>query len=180
MKLSRSILCWGLLLILLSSCGGDDDDVMNGLEGTWTAIEFGASLSLESLVMAQIDIESTSLDYCLTFDGESFTTSGAYDINAKFDIDGFPTQTINQSYTSVQGSGDYTLDGSTIFVTGSFYDYELDGLPETGISDADQQAEYFIDDNGRLVVDQNESITQSEQGITVTVDVISRSVWERK
>lgn len=163
--------------------GEDDDNNMNltGIEGEWTAIEFSATTTTNSagqVINAQI--VGTSLVYCLTLQGGQFQTNGNYILTTEATTSGvvIPTQTSN--FENVEGTGTYIDNGTSLEIDGAFFEIDVNGMSITEVSNGPQTAEYSIDSEGNLVLIQNESISETVQGITVTADVQSSSTWARK
>ena len=173
-NLFKNLFCFALLVSLIS-CGSEETETT--LEGTWTAVEFSASISLTTSdgETGTIEIESTDLNYDLTLDGSSFTTSGSYDVTVTASLTGVGTETIDQSYTDVMGSGTYTSTDTDITIDGSFFELELDGMPFMITGEA-QSGPYEINSDGELIFEQDETISETE----VTGSVRSFSKWVKK
>lgn len=169
------------IIILMFSCGKDDDPAAKGdLEGDWTATAYSATIETSSagVGLSTIVAEGTSFDYDLNLDGSMFTTSGSYSANQTVTTAGF-TQSNAVDYANISGSGTYTVDGNTMTIEGSFFDFEAAGMSFTGGGEM-QTATFEINSDGELILNQNETITDSSNGITVDAKIVSSSTWVRK
>ncbi len=169
------------IVLLLVSCGKDDDPVAKGdLEGTWTAIAYSADIKTSSggSALSTIVATGTSFDYDLNLDGSMFTTSGSYSANQTVTTPDF-TQSNAVDYTNISGSGAYTVDGNIMTIEGSFFDFEAGGMGMTGVGEM-QTATFVINGDGELILNQNETITDTSNGITVDAKIVSSSTWVRK
>jgi len=177
-----------MVVMLASACGGDDDNGGDeGLVGTWKAISFSADISSTTTgggadVTSSNDINGSNFDYEVTFTESSFTTAGGYDISITTEIvSGGTVNSIdtNDTYSDVDGSGTYSTNGDEITLNGSFYTFNVDGVPY-GQGNEAQTAKFEINSNGQLVITQDETQTTTTQGINVVSVVESSSVWERQ
>ncbi len=170
------------LSLLMISCGGDEDEKsLSGLEGDWDAIEFSATIVGNSAGQTFTnEVEATTLDYCLTLENGQFETSGGYDLLTTVTVPGVSIPPVASSITNVSGSGEYTDNGSSLEINGGFYELELNGVPDSALQDMPQTSDYSFDADDNLVFEQDETMTVTDQGVTVTVSIVSRSVWQRK
>jgi len=182
-NLFKNIICL-VILFSFASCGDDNEKSLTTLEGTWTAIEFSADVSLITELPGQSlevtsNLEAENLNYDLTLDGTNFTTEGSYDINGTSSTSLTGTQNVSDSYTNVSGSGTYTTTDTEITLSNSFYDLELDGMPVSAFSQP-QTANYEINSDGELVITQNINM-ETDTGVgNLVSDIRSSSVWVRK
>jgi len=161
-----------------------DDDLL----GEWSLVEFSSSISTVTdfsgqLIESDIDIESTTVDYTLNFTANNYTTSGSYSYVADVVANGFEVTGEPYTLENVSGSGSYSTNGNEMTVDGAFFEFELDGMVETGVFDEEQTAPYQISDDGQtLTFTQNETTTQTDDatGTVITIDNNSISVWSKQ
>ena len=173
------------LAIFLMACGGDDDPSANGIDGEWTAISFNADIESTfsspdiQPVVSTFSIVASNLNYDLDLNGDNYTTMGDYTITQSGSTDGVSIPEQTSEFTNVSGSGNYTINGDVISVSGSFFELELDGVMMADIS-GPAEANWSINGDGQLTFSQNQNITQDIPGLTSTTSVVSTSVWERR
>lgn len=187
-----------LLAMLLVGCGGDDemnemmDEEMememensNSIEGEWTATFFEADI--ESVITFQDgqtnltngNVLGSDFSYDLMFEEDSWTTNGTYSSTATISVDGQEVSTGSIPVSNVEGSGDYSIDGSEITLTGTFFEVELNGTTTTNNPEA-QSASFEINSDGQLVFRSEEIQESNEFDVNTKTIVVSTSIWERK
>lgn len=187
MKNLKSILFFSFAIFILASCGNDDNNSATpaDVDGEWTAISFNATI-IGTTTVAGSDpftttfrVDGSNMNYDLDLNGGNFTTSGNYTITTTGEnsVGSIPETSTN--YSNVSGSGDYTVDGSVIMVSGSFFELELDGVMMSDFS-GPSEANYAIDSDGQLTFSQDQTIDQSGDGFTSSTQLTSTSVWVRR
>lgn len=174
--------------LFVTSCGDDDPDGGgDGLVGTWKADSFSADVTSEvSLVglpaeVTQVNIEASEMDYTLVLNDSpsTFTTSGSYDIAGSIQASGI-MQDFADSYDNVSGSGTYRVEGDSLYTTGAFFDFEVNGIP-TAQSQGEALAIITELTDTRMVVQQNTTMEETSTfGFTTTTTVISSSTWTKQ
>jgi len=173
---------------LLVSCTIDDDTapVINAenLMGEWELVSMDMDMSVSAeyagfAVDLDMSAEVSAPEYTVTFGEDSWSTVGGYTYDYSLVI---PTQEpISNSATiaDASGSGNYSLDGSIITLSGSFFEFEIEGYANTAVSEG-QVAQLSFDDEGQLVMTQ--SIAENtDMGSDVVANGGSTiSVWKRK
>jgi len=178
------LLFFASLLIFMSACGNDDEPENVTLEGTWkvksliadtktTSEGAGISISSEAL------IEGQNMNYEVTFEETTWTTSGDYSLSYDFKVDGMEVPLDDVTLSDVSGNGSYSTDGNIMTISGAFFEFEIQGMDFSELN-SEQMTEYEINSNGELVFSQNEVITNSDSGITTITTVVSESVWEKQ
>ncbi len=177
-----------LMVISLATACNNEDEMSSSssgeLDGTWTAISFQADIDglttfQGTTTSSNSSIVGDDLNYNVTFDDGDFTTDGGYTMTSTVSFDGNVINTSTDTYTNVDGSGTYTKDETTITTMGSFFEFEVDGVPY-GTGNESQTANYEINADGQLVISQNETQSQDNMGIITTNTIVSQSVWERQ
>ena len=182
-KLTKLLFAFSLLFVL-ASCGNDDDPESVTLEGTWKAISFDADVEISSTfngttTASKTIVTGANLDYELTLDDPNWTTSGDYTYTVDITVDGTPFQNSTETLTNISGLGTYSVDGNMMTINGSFFEYELNGMTSTSMSDT-QTVEYEINSDGQLVFTQDEEIETTASGVTSISKIKSTSVWEKQ
>ena len=173
------------LSVLFVSCGDDDDGGENmgltGIEGEWSAIEFSATTTGTSAGQDFVNrVVATSLDYCLTLQDENFQTNGSYSLSTEVEVAGMTIAPVISEFNNVEGSGAYIDNDTSLEIDGAFYELDINGMSITEIVNGPQTVDYRIDGDGNLIFEQNETISQTTQGVSVNFVVVSSSTWERK
>lgn len=175
-------------ICLVGACNNDDEAsptaAANGLEGTWTAVEFSASTSTSSNINGQAfdstsEIEGSNLDYDLVFTDDAFTTNGGYTIAISASSGGQVVTNTTDTYTDVNGNGTYTVQGDSMTITGSFFEFNVNGIPYD-LGNGSQTAHFEINANGDLIFSQNETTTDNTNGILTTSNIVSTSRWQKQ
>ena len=83
-------------------------------------------------------------------------------------------------FNNVEGSGAYIDNDTSLEIDGAFYELDINGMSITEIVNGPQTVDYRIDGDGNLIFEQNETISQTTQGVSVNFVVVSSSTWERK
>lgn len=176
------LFCALSILVLVFSCGKDDDPVAKtgDLEGDWTATSFSATIVTSSFgaTLATVKLTGTSFDYDLSLDGANFTTTGDYSADQEVNTGGF-NQTTSVDYTEINGSGTYSVDGNMMTTDGSFFELQANGTAGT-VGGGPQTATFEIDADGVLTLNQDETVTETSNGLTVDANIVSTSTWVRK
>ncbi len=180
MNLTKAIALLLFGSFLFFSCGGDD----NELEGAWEAISFRTELSsptvieVEAIVNNTI-IESSNLDYVLTFNDGDYTVSGSYDLTITNGSDLTEEPIVaEQSYSGVFGGGTYTLDNEEITVMGQHSDLDLAEIPF--LQSAGTATARYVLDGDMLSISQMEEIMFESEGSISTTTIEATSTWRRK
>ncbi|MFK7782270.1 hypothetical protein [Psychroserpens sp.] len=164
----------------------DDDnesDDNTSLLGDWELIEFSSDITTESDVNGVVFdsnfvSEAIDSDYILTFEQSTYSVSGDYDLVTTSTFDG-ETTTYTDSYNNVNGSGIYSTNGNIMTVDGTFVEFDVDGMPQDTAGE-EQMAEFDLSDDGQtLTFAQDEVQVQNQPGISVTIHIISTSVWQK-
>ena len=169
-----------LMILLSTSCTNET----NELEGTWSAIDMDIDLNLTIEiagleVVTEFDIQSTEMNYDLTFEAETFSTSGDYTYDVTNSTNGNAI-TSSVTLTDVMGSGEYTIEDNILTVIGSFY--EIQGTAGTSTTSGEEQSTNFeINADGILILTQtiNETETDPITGQVSTTTGTSISRWEK-
>ena len=187
MKNLKSLFLLSFAVFVLAACGGDDDNPANSneIDGEWTALSFNVNI-VSTFAPDGFDPSTTTssivgsnLNYDLDLNGDSFTTMGDYTTTASIDVDGLSVPDQVSELSNVSGSGNYTIDGNVISLSGSFFELELDGVMMADIV-GPSEATFNIASNGQLTFSQDQTIDASQPGLTSTTTVTSTSVWERR
>lgn len=161
----------------------NDSDDNTSLLGDWELIEFSSDITTESDVNGVVFdsnfvSEATDSDYILTFEQSTYSVSGDYDLVTTSTFDG-ETTTYTDSYNNVNGSGIYSTNGNIMTVDGTFVEFDVDGMPQDTAGE-EQMAEFDLSDDGQtLTFAQDEVQVQNQPGISVTIHIISTSVWQK-
>ena len=144
-------------------------------------LNIGSCYSFEksTRILLTFSIVASNLNYDLDLNGDNYTTMGDYTITQSGSTDGVSIPEQTSEFTNVSGSGNYTINGDVISVSGSFFELELDGVMMADIS-GPAEANWSINGDGQLTFSQNQNITQDIPGLTSTTSVVSTSVWERR
>jgi hypothetical protein len=170
------------LFVFVSACDSGDESPTVSLVGSWSAQSFEANVvaitSAPGVNLTSTSaITATELDYNLTFSETEFTTSGSYTVNNVFSFNG-TEQTFVSAVNDVMGSGTYTSTENEIQVSNSFFSLDINGTPlETGSQV--QSIPYEITSDNVLVFSQNQTITETNAGVTVEFTIVSTSRWTR-
>lgn len=175
-------------VLFLAACGGDDGDAastLSGLEGDWTAISFRTTVvstfkpdGFEETT-SNFSAEGSNMNYDLNLNDGAFTTSGGYTVSISGESAGMTIPDQESDYSNVSGSGEYTLDGNKITVSGSFFELEIDGVMMTDMADMPSEATFNIDGD-ELTLTQDQTSDFSQPGLSSSTQVTSTSVWKRK
>ena len=186
MKTSSSfLLLFAFLLAFTTGCDDEDDMMTEDIVGTWSAQTFVASTDVSTTfdtinTSVTSDITTNSIDYVLTFeDNGTWRASGNYDLDVSFSVDGAAPTVQNQTYSSVDNQGTYTVNGDEIIINGSFFSLEVNGQPVTGVNPEPQAVPFSIA-NGILTFDQVVQTNTVAGGATTNSSVTSRSTWTRQ
>ena len=164
------------------------ENTNDDLLGEWILVEFSSSIQTVTnfagqVIESDIDIESTTVDYTLNFTANNFTTNGSYSYVADVVANGFEVSGEPYTLENVSGSGNYSTNGNEMTVDGQFFEFEFNGMVDTGAFEGEQTATYQISDDGQtLTFTQDEIITQNDPttGTVITIDNNSTSVWSRQ
>lgn len=187
MKLSQ--ICLIFISFFMVACGGDDDGLNPDatLIGTWEAQSFTSALEVstdfsDSTTETTINLESSNLNYSVTFSETNFSTEGSYDLKGEIIRDG-TTNTVIQSHPNISRNGDYRVDGDKITHTDVLFLLDIDGVLETDLQGETTVTIEKLSDNELIVTqDLEEEITEFEGGseVKITAKYKSRSIWKRK
>lgn len=163
--------------------GGESSSNSEDLIGTWDLVSLDLDMTSSfdpgtGMMVTGLNVESTEVDYQVTFTETNFNTEGSYSYTTQIETAGM---VINDSYTmqNVTGTGQYTTNGNQITTQGSFFQFIFEGMDDS-LFDDEQTATYEISDNGQtLTFLQDETTVNTDSGYEVVVDVLSTSVWQK-
>jgi len=172
-----------VLILCLSACGDDEDSTSTDLVGTWAVETFDVNIenSVEVLGITTsivTDIESTIVDYEISFTASDFTTEGGYSYDITSLSNGIAISETTETVSNVSGTGTYTTSGDEIIINGSFFEFESAGVDFSALQ-GEQTANFSINGN-TLTITQDEEMTTEIQGTTSVVNLTSTSVWTRQ
>ena len=152
--------------------------------GDWEAVTFDTMVTTLTDFDGQeftsvSDIEGENFDYIISFASDTYTTSGSYDLKVVVSINGEAQNETVQSYENVSGFGSYSVNGNTMTVSGTFFEYEFDGMESSALG-GEQEAEFVLSDNGQtMTFNQNQEIIQNAGGIQTVTTVTSTTVLHK-
>ena len=153
------------------------------LVGTWDLVSLDLDMTSSfdpgtGMMITDLIVESTEVDYQLTFTATNFNTEGWYSYNTQIETAGM---IINDSYTmeDVTGSGTYTTDGNQMTTQGSFFEFTFEGMDDS-LFDDEQTGTYEISADGQtLTFTQDETTVNTDAGYEIEIDIISTSIWQK-
>ena len=153
------------------------------LVGTWDLVSFDVDMTSSfdpgtGMMITDLIVESTEVDYQVTFTATNFNTEGWYSYNTQIETAGM---IINDSYTmeDVTGSGTYTTDGNQMTTQGSFFEFTFEGMDDS-LFDDEQTGTYEISADGQtLTFTQDETTVNTDAGYEIEIDIISTSIWQK-
>jgi len=184
MKNLLCILCLCLYTITFSSCGEDADASSGMLEGTWTAEDITSEVETTTQASGETfsvtsSLSSLALDYDLTFEETTFTTSGSYTFEVVSKFSDTTSVTSEESKSNVSGSGSYSVDGMKLTIDGALYKLDDVNQQQTATT-GPQIVDFVINDAGDLVMTNSDTQEINQGGLAYSLKVTSRSVWKRK
>lgn len=153
------------------------------LVGTWDLVSLDLDMTSSfdpgtGMMITDLIVESTEVDYQVTFTATNFNTEGWYSYNTQIETAGM---IINDSYTmeDVTGSGTYTTDGNQMTTQGSFFEFTFEGMDDS-LFDDEQTGTYEISADGQtLTFTQDETTVNTDAGYEIEIDIISTSIWQK-
>jgi len=165
------------------SSGSGSSSNSADLIGTWNLVSFDLDMTNSfdpgtGMMVTDLIVESTEVDYQVTFTATNFNTEGWYSYNTQIETAGM---VLNDSYTmeDVTGSGTYTTDGNQMTTQGSFFEFTFEGMDDS-MFDEEQTGTYEISADGQtLTFSQDETTVNTDAGYDIEIDVVSTSIWQK-
>lgn len=167
------------------ACDKDEDTTtpvdQESLIGTWSLISLNADTETSGSFGgfpfdADLNTVGENFDYTVTFTETTYETRGSYDIVTTGTFAGVPLEEPERgTIDNIDEMGTYSLENAELTINGVLLDLDLE-LPE-GIEYP--EIDLFFNSNGELVMDQKFTQEINEEGIQVSVDFDSRSIWRK-
>lgn len=153
------------------------------LIGTWDLVSLDLDMTSSfdpgtGMVITDLIVESTEVDYQVTFTETNFNTEGGYSYNTQIETAGM---VLNDSYSidDVSGSGTYYTEGNQITTQGSFFEFTFEGMDDSIFED-EQTGTYQISADGQtLTFSHDQTTVSTDAGYEIEIDVVSTSVWQK-
>lgn len=165
------------------SSGSGSSSNSADLIGTWNLVSFDLDMTNSfdpgtGMMVTDLILESTEVDYQVTFTATNFSTEGSYSYDTQIETAGM---VLNDSYTmeNVSGSGTYSANGSEMTTQGSFFEFTFEGMDDS-MFDEEQTGSYEISADGQtLTFSQDETTVNTDAGYDIEIDVVSTSIWQK-
>jgi len=176
-----------LMMLLLAACGNDNEITppSDGLEDTWKliSIEIDAETTTTTLsgqtTVSNIEAYGVNFVYDLTLDNGNWATEGSYEMIVSATLDGMQLPSNTDSYDDIMGLNTYHNDSTRITISGSFFEFEYDGINYAPLLNP-QTADYTINADDQLEISNSQTLYSYMPPGSITSTVAYTSMWERK